>query len=283
LWWDQTAARPPALRSRCVAPDGTLGQEVEGKPAIVLAGCLPMSMDNALQKHYALLLGIGSPLQAKDVALKLTEKTVEIELGREAGSAARCHECGRECSLHDCAPERTWRHLDTTQFATLIRARTLRSNCPEHGAKTAQVPWAAPQNRFTLLFERFAVEVLQASASVSQACKLLGIGWEAAHEIMRRPVARGQERRKLEALPHLGLDEKSLQLGHSYITLLTDLEISRVLEVVEYRIVEAVEQLWQTLSPTQKQTVKAVAMDMWEALIQVTDNGTGNGPRSRVE
>ena len=38
-----------------------------------------------------------------------------------------------------------------------------------------QVPWAAPQGRFTVLFERFAVEVLLASASVSQACELLGL------------------------------------------------------------------------------------------------------------
>ena len=30
------------------------------------------------------------------------------------------------------------------------------------------VPWAVPQGRFTLLFERFAVEVLLACASVSR-------------------------------------------------------------------------------------------------------------------
>ncbi len=33
----------------------------------------------------------------------------------------------------------------------------------------AGVPWAAPQGQFLLLFERFAVDVLLASASISQA------------------------------------------------------------------------------------------------------------------
>ena len=145
------------------------------------------------------------------------------------GQSAKCPECGRACSIHDSAPERTWRHLDTMQFATLIRARTPRADCPEHGVKTMQVPWAAPQGRFTLLFERFAVEVLLASASVSQACELLGIGWETAHEIMRRAVERGLERRQLEAMKHLGMDEKSFGRGQSYITLLTDLEQARVI------------------------------------------------------
>ena len=134
-----------------------------------------MSMDSELQKHYALLLGIGSPWEVKGVDLKLEEKKVEIELGWQWGAAAKCPECGRECSIHDCAPERIWRHLDTMQFTTLIWARAPRSNCPEHGVKTMPVPWAAPHGRFTLLFDSFAVEVLLASASVSQACALLGL------------------------------------------------------------------------------------------------------------
>jgi transposase len=227
-----------------------------------------MSMDTELQKHYALLLGIGSPWEVKTVELKLQEKKVEIELGWQWGQSAKCPECGRACSIHDCAPERTWRHLDTMQFATLIRARTPRSDCPEHGVKTMQVPWAEPQGRFTLLFERFAVDVLLASASVSQACELLGIGWETAHEIMRRAVERGLERRQLEALQHLGMDEKSFGRGQSYITLLTDLEQARVIDVVEDRTAEAAERLWQTLSPEQKQAVEAVAVDMWEPFIR---------------
>jgi transposase len=227
-----------------------------------------MSMDNELQKHYAMLLGIGSPWEVKTVELKLADKQVDIELRWQWGTAAKCPECGRECSIHDRAPERTWRHLDTMQFETLIRARVPRSDCPEHGVKTMQVPWAAPQGRFTLLFERFAVDVLLACASVSQACELLGLGWEAAHEIMRRAVERGLERRELEALKHLGMDEKSFKRGHSYITLLSDLEQSRVLDVVEERTTEAAAQLWSTLTPEQKKSIEAVAVDMWEPFIQ---------------
>ena len=230
-----------------------------------------MSMDTELQKHYALLLGVGSPWEVKTVELKILEKKVEIELGWQWGAAAKCPECGRACSLHDSAPERTWRHLDTMQFTTLIRARTPRSQCPEHGVKTMQVAWAAPQGRFTLLFERFAVEVLLASASVSQACALLGLSWDTAQEIMRRAVERGLERRQLEGLKYLGMDEKSFKRGQSYITLLTDLEESRVLDVVEERTSEAAGQLWNTLSPEQKQAVEAVAIDMWEPFIKTIE------------
>jgi hypothetical protein len=48
-----------------------------------------MSMDTELQKHYALLLGIGSPWEVKTVELKLAEKKVEIELGSNSGWKSR--------------------------------------------------------------------------------------------------------------------------------------------------------------------------------------------------
>jgi transposase len=262
LWPNRFASDFAPLR--CAAPVNGLSWP----GAWFLEASWAMNMDNELQKHYALLLGIGSPWEVKAVALKLAEKQVDIELGWQWGAAAKCPECGRACSIHDSAPERTWRHLDTMQFETLIRARAPRADCPEHGVKTMQVPWAAPQGRFTLLFERFAVDVLLACASVSQACELLGLGWEAAHEIMRRAVERGLERRELDQLKHLGMDEKSFKRGHSYITLLSDLEQSRVLEVVEERTAEAAGQLWATLTPGQKQSVEAVAVDMWEPFIQ---------------
>jgi transposase len=227
-----------------------------------------MNLNRELQRHYAQLLAVGSPWEVKTVELKLAEKQVAIELGWQWGTTARCPVCGRDCAMHDCAPERTWRPLDTMQFATLIRARVPRADCPEHGVKTMTVAWAAPQARFTLLFEHFAVEVLLASASVSQACALLGLGWDTAQEILRRAVERGLTRRQLEGLPHLGMDEKSFKRGQSYITLLTDLDGSRVLDVVEERTAAAAQQLWTTLSPEQKQSVEAVAVDMWEPFLQ---------------
>ena len=225
-------------------------------------------MDLALQEHYALLLGVGSPWEVRDVVLKLEAKTVEIEWAWQWGSAAHCPECGQACSVYDCAPERTWRHLDTMQFTTILRARTPRSECPEHGVKTMRVPWAAPSGRFTLLFERFAIDVLSASASVSQACGLLGIGWDAAQQIMERAVERGLNRRQLEGLRRLGMDEKSFMRGQSYITLLTDLDEGRVLDVEEERTKEAAKAVWMTLSPAQKESVEAVAADMWEPYVQ---------------
>jgi transposase len=227
-------------------------------------------IENELHRHYALLLGVESPWTVCDVKLDLTVKKVEISLGWARGHEVPCPACGKRCAMADHAPERIWRHLDTMQFETLLRTRVPRCNCPEHGVKTIKVPWAEPGSRFTLLFERFAVDVLLASRSFTQAADLLRLDWDAIQRIMERAVARGLKRRKLEGLAHVGIDEKSFGSGQSYISLLTDLDQSRVLEVMDGCDQAAAEALWKTLPQEQRDQIVAVAMDMAAGFMAAT-------------
>jgi hypothetical protein len=82
---------------------------------------------------------------------------------------------------------------------------------------------------------------------------------------MDRAVARGLERREATPIKHIGIDEKSFGKGQDYITVLTDLDGSRVLDVVPERTQVAAEAVLQTLSAEQRQTVRAVAADMLPA------------------
>jgi transposase len=82
---------------------------------------------------------------------------------------------------------------------------------------------------------------------VQRAAGLLELDWQTAHGIMQRAVERGLARRSLEAVRHVGLDEKSFGKGQSYVSVMTDLDGSRVLEVVEDRTEEAADKLWKSL------------------------------------
>jgi transposase len=221
-------------------------------------------MQDTLKSHYALLLGLDSDWHVVSVQLAVEQKRVTIAL-EFVGQRAICPECGAECPLHDHAEERTWRHLDTMQFETLLCARAPRCQCAACGVRTLAVPWADKHSRFTLLFEAFAIEVLQASASVSAAAKLIGLSWDQAHAIMRRAVERGLARRKLAGLRHVGLDEKSFGKGQDYVTTLSDLDGARVLEVVPGRSEEATDEVWKSLTKRQREKLEAVAIDMWQA------------------
>ena len=104
---------------------------------------------NDLNQHYSGLLGLDSSWSVDDVNLDLPGNQVVIRLSF-VGDSVCCPECNKRCARHDTAPERTWRHLDTMQFKTEIRAAVPRSKCSECGVKTIAVPWAGKHSRFTL-------------------------------------------------------------------------------------------------------------------------------------
>jgi transposase len=136
--------------------------------------------------------------------------------------------------------------------------------------KTTAVPWAGKHSRFTLL-EAFAVKVLTACSSVKRAAELLKLDWDTVHSIMSRAVDRGLRRRSVEEVKHVGMDEKSFLSGHNYFSVLTDLNESRVLEVVPGRTEESATELWKSLPESQRKQIKAIAMDMWPAFIQAAE------------
>jgi len=229
-------------------------------------------------EHYRLLLGLDDSWDVVDVDLQLLNRRVEIQLAYIA-DGTKCPDCGGRCPLADHAPERRWRHLDTMQFETILIARLPRTNCAKCGVKTVTPPWAGKHSRFTLLFEAFAVAVIQACGNISEAASLLRLGWKSVDAIMKRAVERGLKRRELETVEQVGIDEKSYRRGHRYISLMTDIGGSRVLEVVEGRDLEAANRLWKSLPAGQIEKIKAVAIDMWPAFIRSIRE---NAPNAKI-
>lgn len=218
--------------------------------------------EEPLKAHYGIMLGLVKPWRVSEVDLQLKEKRLEITLSHPSEASFECPKCSRACWLHDHSPWRSWRHLDAMGFETRLHARVPRIKCPDHGVVTVNVPWAGAHSRFTLAFEAFAIQILQACADIQSAAQLLGLSWRALQGIMDRAVQRGLKRRKLEGLNAVGFDEKSFKRGQSYISHLCDVRRPRVIEVVEGRDENSATQLWQSLpEPISARVVDAV-MDM---------------------
>jgi transposase len=231
-----------------------------------------------LTEHYRDLLGLEESWQVENVDLDLEGTQVTIWLTHVGGQLV-CPECATECSQADRALERTWRHLDTMQFKTELKARVPRSRCPDCGVKTIAIPWSGKHSRFTLMFEAFAIEVLKACSNVERASVLLGLHWDSVHAIIERAVQRGLDRRKLDNIEHVGMDEKSFGKGHDYVSVMTDIDNKRVLEVAPERTIEAADSLWKTLTQTQRAGIASVSLDMWQAFMTSAQK---NAPQAEV-
>lgn len=121
---------------------------------------------------YRKMLGLGGDWEVASVDLDVKQRKVEIHLSRHG----YCSECEKSAKVYDYSAERKWRHLDTMQFSTVLVAKSPRVKCSDCGVKTAFLPWAGKHSHFTLLFESFAIEVLQAAKSIKDACALFPLG-----------------------------------------------------------------------------------------------------------
>jgi transposase len=218
--------------------------------------------DMRVEEHYAELMQLAAPWEVVEVNNDLAKQRVTVRVSWPMGVKVSCPECGKEAPIYDRMPERTWRHLSVMQYRLEVSCAVPRCHCPEHGVKGVRVPWAEPGSRFTLHFEAFAVAVIAACRSFSQAAQLLGLHWESVQRIIDSAVARGLARRSTEGLRRVGLDEKSFLRGQSYVSLMTDLDGQRVLEVMSGRDTAVCVQLWEALPERQRAQVEAAAMDM---------------------
>jgi transposase len=216
---------------------------------------------------YRALLGVTAPWTVAGVDVDLTGQRVVVRVDAGPGPYP-CPECGTAAHRYDSKPRR-WRHLDTMQFTTWIEAEVPRVTCATHGVKQLRVPWAEPGSQFTALFERLAIDLLR-ECSITGGVKLLRISWDEGWGIKARAVKRGLARRQAEVVSRLGVDEKAMAKRHRYLTVVADLEQSRVLYLADDRKQASLDGFWPTLTPAQRDGITAVAMDMWAPYVQST-------------
>lgn len=215
-----------------------------------------------VEEHYRELLELPPPWEVTKVERDPLRDRVTVWLRWPDGVKVPCPVCGEQMPIYDRLEERSWRHLSVMQYRLELRCQVPRCRCEEHGVKTTKVPWAEPGSRFTLYFEAFAVRVIEACRSLSQAATLLDLHWDSVQRIIDAAVKRGLARRTTEGITRVGLDEKSFLRGQSYVSLMTDLDGQRVLEVVPDRDTAACVKLWKALPENQLTKIVAAAMDM---------------------
>ena len=133
---------------------------------------------------YAKLLGLEPPWEVVDVDISMEDHAVQVFVALRAGAPTPCPACRKRCPRHDTRT-RSWRHLDTMQYKTMLVAEIPRIDCPTHGTRQVKVPWAGPRSRYTALFECLVIEWLQ-HGSIKAVAELLAMSWDQVAGIMAR-------------------------------------------------------------------------------------------------
>jgi transposase len=156
---------------------------------------------------------------------------------------------------------RDWRHVALGKWRVIVRATLCRLDCPEHSIITERVPWAEHESRFTRDFEDL-VAWLAREMNKTAVTRLLHITWRAVGTIIERVVARKLDKKRLEDLYLIGVDEVSYRKGQKYITVVANHGTGKPVWLGEGRTKKTLGTFFDELGPERAEQLKAVSMDM---------------------
>jgi transposase len=219
---------------------------------------------------FQLALGLAPPWYVKDIRFSTTDEgdnQLDIFLSFKRGSRF-LDESGHECSVHDTV-ERAWQHLSFFQHRCFLRARVPRIKTSSGEIKRVEVPWARPGSGFTLLFEAFAMSLIEHEMPVSKAAATLSVYPHRLWTIFNYWVTRALAKDDQSNVEDVGIDETSAKKGHHYVTLAADLKQRRVIFATKGKDEKTIEAFKEHLANKQvnPKQIKNIGIDMSPAYI----------------
>jgi transposase len=130
---------------------------------------------------------------------------------------------------------------------------------------------ALPKKRWTRSLRRYILDLLK-HATVKDVASHLGMSWDTVKEIHQLALRQRFKRRRINHLRYLAVDEVSVRKGHSYLTVVVDLESGQVVWVAEGRQTSSLKPFIKRLKHAGA-PIEAIAMDMWPAYISAVLSG----------
>lgn len=219
---------------------------------------------------FEIALGDIGPWQVVSIGFETGESSnreLHIRLDFPAGSTF-LDDLGVPCKAHDTSGH-TWRHLNFFEHHCYLHARVPRIKSSDGAVKTVSVPWARRNTGFTLLFEAFAMSLIELEMPVLSVARLVGERDQRIWNIFKHHVKKARAGTDYSGIRRVGMDETSFRRGHDYVTVGVDLDTSRVFDVTEgkdqYCVGVLAAFLDENGSPSEN--VEQVSIDMSAAFI----------------
>lgn len=211
------------------------------------------------------------------ICVRTDKGITEIEIGYSKGPLI-CPKCGQGSTFTYDFRIRRLRDLSVFEYATylvILRRRLLCSCC---GVKIEWLSWCEPYGRFSVRFTEYIVRLCK-FLPVKQVAFLVGLDWKTVKEIDKRYLEEEFSNLDYSSLKILTIDEVSYKSGHKYITVVLDLERTRVVWAGEGRGKETLDKVFTEIGEKQAQEILAIATDMWDPYLRSISEYT---PQAKV-
>lgn len=176
-------------------------------------------------------LHIEQPWFISSVNFSAEQKKLEIKIDFTKGTTFKLPGIDGAHKAYDTV-EKSWRHLNFFEHECYLIARIPRVKTPDGKLHTIDPSWSGFLNGFTLLFEAMILQ-LATSMPVHELSRIINVSDYKIWAILDKYVEKARELENDTDVSKIGMDETSIAKGHSYITMVVDLNTRRTIFVTE--------------------------------------------------
>lgn len=219
---------------------------------------------------FSMAIGLQAPWEVTEIAFSKNEtgqQELHLHIGFKVGSRFP-DETGQACPVHDTV-KRQWQHLNFFEHRCTIHCAVPRITNTNGKVTTVTVPWARSGSGFTLLFEAFAMALIEREMPIKRVAQLLKVYPQRLWHVFDHWVSLAYKADDPSSTRYLGIDETSSRKGHAYVTIGVDLESKRVIHVSEGKGKATIEtiKIYLTQKNVPTEQINQMSMDLSPAYI----------------
>ena len=201
------------------------------------------------------------------VDCKVAENEIVWRIEHRADAVYLCKRCGLE--LTSCHDMKTITLRDAPfgrkQCKWIVKFARILCPCSMQ-VRNEKLSFRAGHHKMT---KRFVDQVEQVLCSkmftVADVARLFELDYSTVYKIDHEVLRRLLQETKIPDPVNIAVDEKSFQKGHSYVTVVTDCDIQKVIWVSEGNRKDSLDQFFKILGPERCAKIKTVSKDLHKA------------------
>ena len=179
-----------------------------------------------------------------------------------------CHQCGHKADTAHSWTKRRVRDLNLASAQVWLDCNYRKLFCPVcQRIITEDLELFDPYIRVTRRLAYYIYQLCQVM-TVTEVARHLNLNWKTVKAIDKKFLEQHYGQPDLNGLQILAVDEIAVRRGHQYLTVVIDYLSGRVLFVGKDRKADTLIGFFDQMNLKQRQTIEAVAMDMWDPFIK---------------
>lgn len=185
---------------------------------------------------------------------------------KRTGKTGKCPVCGKRCRNIHKKRKRRIRDLDLAGSKAYVWFAYFDIVCSCGYEGVEKLDFVESYSRFTRRFEKKVVTLCEAMC-IKDVAKELRVGWETVKNIDKRNAQKYVVDLESVSPKRIGVDEIAYEKSHKYLTVVRDVDLSKVIWVGKGRKRETLDKFFEQLGIEKSWNIHVAVCDMWDAYI----------------